>query len=59
MKISFNPDDTELELRIGDGVLSFIDGETIVEIDLSESDMLYLKKRLSEWNPSIDFDKEK
>jgi hypothetical protein len=54
MKITLYPDETELTLRIDGGVLSLIDVDTglYFEINLSESDMVYLKKRLNEWNPT-------
>lgn len=50
MKISCEPDDTELTINIGSGILSFIDVEAGIDLEvfLSESDMDYLKKRLVE-----------
>ena len=51
MKIQIEPDDVELTLRIDGGELTLIDVDTgaTFEIVFSESDMVYLKKRLSEW----------
>jgi hypothetical protein len=53
MKIEISPDDIEMTLRIGGGELTLIDAEVgvTIEIILSESDMIYLQKRLSEWKP--------
>jgi hypothetical protein len=52
MIVKIDPDDVELTLRIGGGELTLIDVDTgaTFEIMFSESDMIYLKKRLSEWN---------
>jgi hypothetical protein len=53
MKMEFESDDLELDVNIDGGVLTIIDESSsiTVEINLSESDMDYLKKRLVEcWN---------
>ena len=50
MKMEFEADDLELDVNIDSGVLTIIDESTsiTVEINLSKSDMDYLKKRLVE-----------
>lgn len=51
MNITIHPDDIELTLRIDGGELEFIvhRQDVHLKVILSESDMDYLKKRMSDW----------